>query len=86
MVHVVCGSGPVAALAGVRVDEARLAVVQEGVSQEALVVSVHISWVRIQAIRAAIAEVDSGILGGRGSWGGAGLWGEACRITHGKML
>lgn len=78
------GSGPVAALAGVPVDEARLAAVQVGVSLEALEVGGLISYVLIQAIGAATAEVCHRVPGGGGGRGGGGLWGEACRIKHGE--
>lgn len=73
-----CGSGPVAALAGVPVDEARLAAVQVGVSPEALEVGGRISCVLIQAIRATTTEVGYGVPGGGGGWGSGGLRWEAC--------
>lgn len=76
------GSWPVAALAGVPVDEARLAAVQIGVSLEALEVSGLISYVFIQAIGAPAAEVCNGVPGGGGGWCCGGLWGEACTIRH----
>lgn len=76
-----CSSGPVAALAGVPVDEARLAVVNVGVSLEALEVGGFISWILIQAIKAALTKGGYGVLGGGRCWGGGGLRGEACRIS-----
>lgn len=83
--YIFMDSWPVAALAWVPVDEARLAALQVGDSLEALEVCALVSCVLIQAIRAATAEVCQGVSGGGGSWGGGGLWGEACRIKHGKI-
>lgn len=73
----VCGSGPVAALAGVPEDEAGLAAVQVGISEEALEVGGLIGYVLIQAVGAATAELFNGVPGGGGGWGGGGLWGKA---------
>lgn len=73
-------SWPVAALAGVHVDEAGLAAVQVGVSLEALEVSGLISRILIQAVWATTAEVCRGVSGGGGAGGGGRLWWETCRI------
>lgn len=77
----VCGLGPVAALAGVPIDEARLAALQVCVSLDAVEVCGLVSQVLIQAIGAATAEVCNGVQGGGGGFGGGGLWGEACIFT-----
>lgn len=79
-----CGSGPVAALAGVPVDETGLTVVQVCVSLEALEVGGLISRVLIKAIGEAPAEVSHGVPGSGGGWSCGGLWGEACSQTLGK--
>lgn len=75
-------SGPVAALAGVHVDEAGLTAVQEGVSLEALEVGCLICHILIQAIGAAHAEVCQRVPGGGGARGCGGLWGESYKISH----
>lgn len=69
-----CSSGPVATLAGVIEDEARLAVLKVSVSLEALEVGGLISRVLVQPIRTAKAKVCSGISGGGGTWCSGGLW------------
>ena len=78
------GSGPIAALARIPVDEAGLAMVQVGVSLEALKVGGLISYVFIQAVRAAMAEVSHGVPGSGGGMGCGGLWGEPCRVYMGR--
>lgn len=80
-----CGSWPVAALAGVPVDETRLAAVQVGVSPEALEIGGLVSYVLVQSVRAALTEVSNGVPGGCWTWGGGGLWAKACVIREIKI-
>lgn len=70
-------SGKVAALAGVPVDESRLAPVQIGVPHEALEVGVLVVDVLVQAVRTPGAEGGHGVLGGGGARSGGGLRGKA---------
>lgn len=75
-------SWPVAALAGVHVDQAGLAALQVGVSVEALEKRVPISYILIQAIGATAAKVCHGVPGGGGCRGGGGLWSKTCTVRH----
>lgn len=77
-----CDSRPVAALAGVPVDEAGLAAVQVGVPLEALEVGGLICHVLIQTIRPAAAEGSNRILGCGGTRGGGGFRGEALQVNQ----
>lgn len=77
-----CDLGPVTALAGVPVDESRLAVVKVGVSLEALEIGVFFSWVLIQPIRTAMAEVTRRVSScGRG-WSLGRFWANTYIMEH----
>lgn len=72
-------SRPVAALAAVHVDQARLAVLHVGDSFEALEKRGLISRVLVQAVGATATEVSQGVPGGGGCGRHGGLWRETCR-------
>lgn len=81
-IHGPYDSWPVAALAGVHVDQAGLAVLQVGDSAKALEKRVPISYVLIQAIGATTAKVCNGVPGGGGCTGGGGFGWETCTVRH----